>query len=552
MKKIFIFTVILLCCFGSTSFGGSYEKQLEAKIIKAKDGNVDDQFEVGACYYDGDKIKQDYEKAFYWFNKSAEQGHARSQFFLGHMFFSGRGVSQNYKQSVEWFTKSAEQGDADAQNYLGHIYAEGKAVKKDFKKAVSWLKKAIEQGNSTAWCELGSIYRDETYELHDYVKAIKFFTKAIEFGVPPLSNIAIANLNSMHIDEQGKTRDFLIAVEPISKLAQQGNPYAQFFLGTIYSDYSEPTGDLFKSFEWFFKAAEQGHELSILKLKSSLYYFGNILKDGDDLLEYYKKTIDGLPQYLYQMGSLKLASGKTEQAIRFITQAAEKGDHKAQVKLGLIFYQGEGIEQDYKKSFYWANKAATQGNPQGELLLGEIYRLGNGVTQNYQKSFEWFFKAAEHGNANAQYNLFRLYVLGEGIPKNFNKGFEWLLKSADQGFRQAQYMAGMSYYDGADVGVTQNYEESFKWFTKAAEAGHPESQFQLGCSYILGKGTEANVVDGYAWFIVAKALGDKKACEVVEKLQKELSQEQIFKGQNVASTLWEKLRKKENYIKPIW
>ena len=432
------------------------------------------------------------------------------------MYFNGEGVTHDYKQAVNWFTKSAEQGDA------------------------------------YAWFQLGLIYKDENFVLQDYGQAIKFFTKAIESGDSSLSSLSIRNLNSMQINNQGKTHDFLIAVELITQIAQQGNPDAQFFLGEVYRDYGEPIGDIFKSFEWIFKAAEQGHELAILELKSPAPLYGNPLKDGDNLAEYYKKTIEGLPQYLYQIGSILLAVEKTDKAIKYITKAAEQGNQNAQAKLGLIYYQGVGVEQDYKKSFDWTSKAAKQGNSQAESLLGEFYSSGNGVTKDYRRSFEWFFKAAEHGNANAQYILFRIYFLGNGIPKNFNKGFEWLLKSADQGFLQAQYMAGLIYSDGADMGIAQNYEESFKWFTKAAEAGLPESQLKLGLSYILGNGTEVNAVKGYAWLIVAKALGNKQAIEAVDVLQKDLSQTQISEGQTFASNIWEKLREHDTYIKPPW
>jgi hypothetical protein len=42
--------------------------------------------------------------------KAAEQGDAAAQYNLGAMYFRGQGITQDYKESAKWFTKAAEQG----------------------------------------------------------------------------------------------------------------------------------------------------------------------------------------------------------------------------------------------------------------------------------------------------------------------------------------------------------------------------------------------------------------------------------------------------------
>ena len=42
-------------------------------------------------------------------------------------------------------------------------------------------------------------------------------------------------------------------------------------------------------------------------------------------------------------------------------QSAEKGNHRAQYLLGLMFYHGKGCAQDYKAAFKWSKRAADQG-----------------------------------------------------------------------------------------------------------------------------------------------------------------------------------------------
>ena len=67
-------------------------------------------------YYKGEGIRQDYEKAFYWYEKSANQGLAMAQNNLGAMYYNGRGVRQNKKVAKEYFGKACDNGYQDGCN----------------------------------------------------------------------------------------------------------------------------------------------------------------------------------------------------------------------------------------------------------------------------------------------------------------------------------------------------------------------------------------------------------------------------------------------------
>ena len=54
-------------------------------------------------------------------------------------------------------------------------------------------------------------------------------------------------------------------------------------------------------------------------------------------------------------------------------------------------------------------QAAEQGNAAAQFNLGVMYYQRQGVTQNYQHAFAWFQKAANQGYALAQYNLGVMY-----------------------------------------------------------------------------------------------------------------------------------------------
>lgn len=53
-----------------------------------------------------------------------------------------------------------------------------------------------------------------------------------------------------------------------------------------------------------------------------------------------------------------------------------------------------------------------------------MYFNGEGVPQNYATATQWFEKAAAEGNVNSQNQLSDIYELGLGCGKNFTKAVE--------------------------------------------------------------------------------------------------------------------------------
>lgn len=76
---------------------------------------------------------------------------------------------------------------------------------------------------------------------------------------------------------------------------------------------------------------------------------------------------------------------------------ANQGEAAAQHNLGVMYYQGEGVRQDYQKALEWYTKAANQGFSGAQYNLGVMYSQGKGVPQDYQKALEWYGKACDNG-----------------------------------------------------------------------------------------------------------------------------------------------------------
>ena len=67
-----------------------------------------------------------------------------------------------------------------------------------------------------------------------------------------------------------------------------------------------------------------------------------------------------------------------------------------------MYYNGEGVPQDYGEAVKWFRLAAEQGNAQAQFNLGLMYSIGDGVPQDYIQAHMWFNLAGARGDENAR------------------------------------------------------------------------------------------------------------------------------------------------------
>ncbi|MBI2881977.1 MAG: sel1 repeat family protein [Candidatus Tectomicrobia bacterium] len=84
---------------------------------------------------------------------------------------------------------------------------------------------------------------------------------------------------------------------------------------------------------------------------------------------------------------------------------------------------------------------AEQGHASAQFNLGVMYYDGQGVPQDYVEAAKWFRKAADQGDAPAQYNLGWMYSNGWGVPLDFILAHMWmnLAASRETGERAKAY-----------------------------------------------------------------------------------------------------------------
>ena len=103
-------------------YAGNYTEAYNKLLPLAKAGNGIAQNNIGLLYDKGLGIKQDYKKAFFWYEKSTKQGYSTAMSNLATLYQNGNGVKRNINIAIKLYEKATEQDNPLALNNLGYIY----------------------------------------------------------------------------------------------------------------------------------------------------------------------------------------------------------------------------------------------------------------------------------------------------------------------------------------------------------------------------------------------------------------------------------------------
>jgi localization factor PodJL len=124
-------------------------------------------------------------------------------------------------------------------------------------------------------------------------------------------------------------------------------------------------------------------------------------------------------------------------AVRFLTQAAQKGQAVAQYRLATLYERGEGVAANPALAARWYQMAAVRGNRKAMHNLAVSYANGAVGKKDMAEAARWFAKAAALGLADSQFNLAVLYETGAGVPQNMAEAYKWYAIAASGGDGEA-------------------------------------------------------------------------------------------------------------------
>lgn len=140
----------------------------------------------------------------------------------------------------------------------------------------------------------------------------------------------------------------------------------------------------------------------------------------------------------YEAGVTAAQNGDFATALREFTEAAEAGLDLAQYNLAILYYTGQGVEQNYEEAYRWTLAAAEQGHLNSQVNLASLYYYGTGTAQNFAEALRWNTVAAEAQHAGAQHSLAKMYQLGEGTEVDLAKAHLWASAALHNEYREAE------------------------------------------------------------------------------------------------------------------
>ena len=185
------------------------------------------------------------------------------------------------------------------------------------------------------------------------------------------------NLQSVANDESYPLEERDEAAEQLEQLAEDGDAYAQYVIGTAYRDGGLLIPDAAKAQKLLERAAEQD-------LDAAQYALGKLyLSDDADVHDPAK-------------------------GIYWLKRSADNGNDYAAYRLGKEYLSGENAVKDAEIAASYLRQAADNGSAYAQYLLGKLYLMGEGVPKDMDAAYEWFAAARDNGHAYAEFFMKRM------------------------------------------------------------------------------------------------------------------------------------------------
>ncbi|MBE3663864.1 hypothetical protein BOO35_01665 [Vibrio navarrensis] len=449
-----------------------------------------------ATYESAEKAYQDgeYAEARESWQKLALEGDSRSMYRLY------TSTNRPSDEDIGWLKKAADSGLVNAQFDYGMHALE----QEQFKEAQAYLIQASENKSDKAskelannkdlfplWLKaegsdadsirkLGELYWDKK----EYKQSLKWYERCVDSYTYCSFYMGFAFAYGY-----GVSQDYKKAIYWYSKSAKDGNKDSARNLAWLYENGQGTNIDKEKAFYWMSKAASSG-------------WTGPTAELGR--------------YYLYGIGTEK----DTDKAFELLSKVAKDNKYAA-YNLAGMYFNGNGVKQDYQKSFDWYSIASKSDNAASDYYIAEHYYKGLGRDKNLTQAYKWYFQSAEKGDVDAQFRLGWMLSEGEGVAANSRKAFQWYEKAAEQGSISAQNNLGVMYEQG--LGTEKDHYQAFKWYEKSASQGNDVAQNNLGLMYENGKGVRKSIQLAAFWYAKSAQKNYKVAqsnlSEILSKLR---------------------------------
>ncbi|WP_299144895.1 tetratricopeptide repeat protein [uncultured Dialister sp.] len=404
--------------------------------------------------------------------KNEDRGTAAGM--LSQMYACGMTGEVNDKLADDFLAKAVK-----LQSPLGLFLVESKdpdISSAEFEKLVKKLKRLADEGNTFAMIEMGLMYEHGHHRRVNLKKALEWYEKAASLGH------ADAMVRAGWIWEDGnfKGHDDHKAFLWYLKSAAMAYGNGECQLGCCYRDGIGTGRDIRRALICLEKGADHGSAEAALLL--SEIYSGEGAEDEEE-----RSLAD------------------REKSFSYLKLAAENGGDEALMRLGNMYYRGEGTEKNQEKAEQCYKKAWDGGNPLAGTMLGLIYIYGYGDPESMKKGISYLYQASREGDPDAFRELALCLLYGRGMEKNETRGLSMLESLTEENEPLSLTALGNWYMNRREP------DKALPYFRKASDLGEPNAEFALGYCYLSGTAVPRNLRKAQELLQRAAMKGQKEA-----------------------------------------
>jgi TPR repeat protein len=430
----------------------------------AAEGDVQALLALGAAYSGVDGLA-----AINAYGRAAAGGSTSALNSLGDIYRRGApGVPADLDKALEYYELLGRVGDQGARRKTADIFIRDEGGKQDIARAVAILRSLVSAGDAQASIAIGDLYARGEFTPIDYGVAISAYRQAADAGLID-AYLRLGDL--FRGGTVGMRPDVVMAI-------------------SVYKE----------------AAAKQvrGYSAALVRL-ADLFRTGaeGLSPDGVQALAYYEQAIalddDGARRNLAGMlleGALVPQSA--ELAVRYLADAAERGDSASAMQLGSLYGRGGAIEADYDKSVYFYRLAAELGEINAPLRQAATLADGPLAADHRQAGISFLAEGVAKGLQGAATELARLVVAGKVPGTQPAEARDMLYGAALGGDAGAAKYLLQLYRDGAggafrtDLDVAERLLEEF-----SPVLGEPATTTER-LSILAKRGTGSDTLDRIA------------------------------------------------------
>lgn len=174
----------------------------------------------------------------------------------------------------------------------------------------------------------------------------------------------------------------------------------------------------------------------------------------------------------------RIFATQPDRAVAWIGLAARSGFKAAQLVLGQMHLDGQGVARDPAAAYAWFVKAAAIGSLEARNMVGRCHELGWGVPVDEAEALRQYRKAAAAGLAWGRYNTGCLLLYGTGVRRDHRGAVLQFQAAASQGHAKAMGLLGRCHEEGWGAPVDRGLASA--WYARGAEGGDCWSALNLG------------------------------------------------------------------------